>query len=628
VWIEVSDPDPGTADEVAQAQRPELIMELIQAGWETPVSDDEFEDNGEVRDVVDARVLTHPDGAFVGIAVSTGRFEVATEAGMSLAHHLASTPALFGWTVDSLRVEKLEAPQPSGSWLPELNDDAPRWPVATYLPREFQEMSAQYLIAAAVRHIADPTGKAERAADATDLIAGAIREHPWDREIIGTLGALLVAACRREAAAGTRHQLIARGDGDPELAEALLLAIRNDFDSPSTDYDDDDRMRGHVLIEEFRSIHGLRDDESTDVEPSEERRHDQLRALLWAGFRVLATFGKDTLEHARSPWLWLAGLDSDAIDPLVNELAERDSDDLEESDEETETELATAADALLVVRMALLHPEILEQQHPEFHSTLSDTEMTTGPLHHVVFYAFMAFGAAPVQAVAASPNAEAAQLLLPVLQAIDAEESDALDGLYGVVNELLPQPGAMPDECRRKTTATLSFLTAIAAEAGQTRTDEVAGELFRYPVEMACVIVYSSDDSNVVRTLQVRVLAAAAAIDTAVAGRLAGELRALKSNDPRDEPALRAEALRWWADTVQIAQRLQADEDFDLTTVGCPEPGAGLLATVTKPDRAVDSALASMPTETVVVAVTQAVSALSILLKSPELAYEVLSTWD
>ncbi|MEU3642961.1 hypothetical protein AB0E59_06205 [Lentzea sp. NPDC034063] len=623
VWVEISDPDPGTSDEVTQAQRPELIMEIIEAGWEIPT--DHADD--EVRDILDVRVLTHPAGAFICLAVAVDRFEVATECGTSLAHHMASTPALFGWTLDSLRVEKLEAPQPSGSWLPELNDDTPRWPVATYLPREFQEMSAQYLIAAAVRHITDPTGKTERAADAADLISGAVREHPWDREIVGTLGALLVAACRREAATGTRHQLIARGEGDPELAEALLLTVRNDFDSPSTDYDDD-RMRGHVLIEEFRSSHGLRDDESTDAEPSEERWRDQRRALLWAGFRVLATFGKDTLEHARSPWLWLSALDSDAVDPLVNELAERDSDNLEESDEETETELATAADALLLVRLALLHPELLEQQHPELHSTLGDTEMTTGPLHHVVFYAFMAFGAAPVQAVAASPNDEAAQLLLPVLQAIDAEEGDALDGLYGVVNELLPQPGAMPDECRRKTTATLRFLTAIAAEAGPTRTDEVARELFRHPVEMACAIVYSDDDDNVVRALQVRALAAAAAIDVTVVGRLAGELRALEGTDPRDEPALRAEALKWWGDTLKVVQRLQLDESLDMAALTCPDPGADLLKLVTEPENEAQSVLAGMSTRTAVVAIVQAVSALCSALESPELAYELLSTWD
>lgn len=625
VWIEVSDPDPGTADEVAQAQRPELIMELIQAGWETPGIDDDREDD-EVRDVVDARVLTHPDGAFIGIAVAAERFEVATDAGMSLAHHLAGTPALFGWTLDSLRVDKLEAPQPSGSWLPDLADDSPRWPVATYLPREFQEMSAQYLIAAAVRHVNDPTGKAERSADAADLIAGVIREHPWEREVVGTLGALLVAACRHEAATGTRHQLVARGDGDSELAEALLRAVRNDFDSPSTGYDDDE-MRGHVLIEEFRAAHGLRDGESVDAEDSEERRRDQVRALLWAGFRVLATLSKGTLEHARSPWLWLASLDSDAIDSLVDDLAERDIDDLEETDEEAETELATAADAHLFVRMALHHPDLLEQQ-PEILSTLNDVEMTAGPLHHVVFYALMAFGAAPVQAAADSLEAEAIQLLLPVLQAIDANEDDALDGLYSAVDELLPGLDSTPDESRTQAAATLRLLTTIAAAAGHARTDEVARELFRYPVEMACVIVHGDNDAAVVRALQVHILAAAAAIDTTVAGQLAGELRALTSNDPRDEPALRADALRWWADTVQVAQRLQVDEHFDLTAVVCPEPGAALLKTVTKSGGETIAHLADMPTATTVVAIVQAVSALSIALESPELAYELLSAWD
>lgn len=49
VWIEVSDPDPGTTAEVAQTQRPKLIMELIRAGWETPAIDDDREDDEEVR---------------------------------------------------------------------------------------------------------------------------------------------------------------------------------------------------------------------------------------------------------------------------------------------------------------------------------------------------------------------------------------------------------------------------------------------------------------------------------------------------------------------------------------------------------------------------------------------------
>jgi hypothetical protein len=252
--------------------------------------------------------------------------------------------------------------------------------------------------------------------------------------------------------------------------------------------------------------------------------------------------------------------------------------------------------------------------------------MTAGPLHHVVFYTLMAFGSAPVQA--AADSLDAAHLLLPVLQAVDVKDNDALDGLYGAVEELLPSPDSTPDESTEEAAATLRLLTTIAAEAGQARTDEVARELFRFPVEMACVIVHDADEDAVTRALQVRILAAAAAIDTAVAGELAGELRALKSNDPRDEPALRADALRWWGDTVQVAQRLQVDEHFDLTAVECPEPGAALLKTVTKTDREAESPLASMSTATAVVAVVQAVSALSITLKNPDLAYELLSSWD
>lgn len=139
-----------------------------------------------------------------------------------------------------------------------------------------------FLVATAVRHVADPAGAAEQPVDVTDLIASVVREHPWGREVTSALDVLLAAACRRQAASGTRRPPTGRGEGDAEPAEALMLAARTDSDSPSA---------GRPA-----ESPGTRATNRSMTKPTSSAGGNS-SALLWAGFRVLATLSKGTVEH-------------------------------------------------------------------------------------------------------------------------------------------------------------------------------------------------------------------------------------------------------------------------------------------------------------------------------------------
>lgn len=92
VWLELSAPEP-VSDAAAAAQLPDLIVELLKAGWDVPMVpslDDEDdppaldEDEGTGPDLLDMRVLGYPDGAMIGLVVDTDILEVATTIGASL----------------------------------------------------------------------------------------------------------------------------------------------------------------------------------------------------------------------------------------------------------------------------------------------------------------------------------------------------------------------------------------------------------------------------------------------------------------------------------------------------------------------------------------------------------------
>ncbi|MGW5739971.1 hypothetical protein [Amycolatopsis sp. NPDC003861] len=430
-------PEPIT-DAAAAAQLPELIVELLSTGWDVPAVpwlDDEDEDeepdiaDGDSTEdqhdagpgLLDMRVLGYRDGAMIGLALDTDILEVATTIGASLGRHLAdAAPALLGWTTESLRAVKLTAPDADGDWLPSLREDGPRFSVAEHLRHDLLEMAAQFLIAGAVRDLHDPTGESRytpEAVDAADLVAGAVTQHPWGREVAGELGTLLIAAGRHEAASGTRRPLTGHGGGDSALAQQLLDTVRSEIDQPAIDRDDD-RMRGHVLVENFMEHHDLQWNRRTgdlDEDTAERRSRDQLRALLWAGLRVLATLTHDLTDNAPSPWLWLADLECDDLSSAVGMFAELDDERLTVAADDDDEELATAAEAHVLVRAALLHPDLLDDgASDEVWSALSNTEVTVGPLHHVIHDALIILGAdAVAKASGTTKQSKAAGLLLP-----------------------------------------------------------------------------------------------------------------------------------------------------------------------------------------------------------------------
>jgi hypothetical protein len=564
VWIDLSGPESEEDDELASAQVPELVLELIEGGWEiiAPVLDDADEpDEDDAPELLDVRVLGYPAGVFVGLAVDTESIDVAMAFGASLGRHLRdAAPALMGWTVDSLRVDKATAPDEEGGWFPPLRDEPrPKLPVAEHLPWDLQKLSAQYLIAGAVRHLIDPTLRVPRAIDAADVVAGAAIEPPWDRELVGALGGLLIAAGEVEKELGVRGSVAGRGEGDPALAQALVDAVRREVDTPSTGHDADDvDMRGHDVVEQFMAEHQL----GWNREPDERRGRRQFRALVWAGLRALATMTSSIQGEARSPWMWLAVLDES---PVVEWFADQDDEELEFSDEDAHSQITAAARAHLLVRVALLHPGLLDPSAPEF-DRLGWDDIDTEPLHHL-------FG--------------------EVLPGLGVEEG---------LDRLLAE-----DDVR----AALVALADLARAAPAEKVAQTTRLLLRSPAELACVLV-DRDDEDVDSLLRRFLVALSCGVGVAVAARVAAELPELTSADPRDEPALRHETTTWLARLVEAAEDADFRASVGRAVAACPAPGADLLAAVARGESDPVTMSAALSTSDLTVGVAQALSALSL----------------
>ena len=605
VWIDLSGPESEEDDELAGSQVPELVLELIEGGWEVtaPVlDDDEEEDEDDPPELLDIRVLGYPGGVLVGMAVDTESLDVATAFGASLGRHLKdAAPALMGWTVDSLRVDKTAEADEDGSWFPPLRDDPrPRFPVAEHLSWDLQKLCAQYLIAGAVRHLIDPTLRAPRAIDAADVVAGATVEHPWDRELAGALGGLLIAAGKVEHELAVRGSVAGRGEGDPALAQALVDAVRREIDTPSPGHDaDDDDMRGQEVLDKFMAEHQLTWNQAED---GEGRGRRQFRALLWAGLRALATMTSPIQGEARSPWMWLAVLDDS---PLVEWLADQDDEELELSDEDEHSQIAAAARAHLLVRVALLHPALLEPSAPEFGRLgLDDLEAIGDPLHHLFADTLLNLGVDAVEAAGA--------ILLPAVVAVEAGEDGAVDRLYQQLEDLLSAENVRQ---------TLVVLADVARAAGAEQVAEATQLLLHSPAELACVLV-DRDDEDVDAVLRRFLIALSCGVSVEVAAGVAAELPELTSADPREEPALRHEATTWLARIVEAAENPELRAG--VARAVAPSPGSGLLAAVARGDRDPVAMSAALSTSELTVGVVQALSALSLAAGAVWLPLEFL----
>lgn len=444
----------------------------------------------------------------------------------------------------------------------------------------------------------------------------------------GELGTLLIAAGRGEAASGTRRPLIGRGGDDGALAQQLLESVRAEIDEPALRYDDD-RMRGHVLVEEFMECHDLRWNwHSDDSDAGERRSSDQLRALLWAGLRVLATLSHDVTDHARSPWLWLTGLRIDEVSPAVGVLTEIDHERLTVADEVDAEELISAAQAHLLVRAALLYPNLLESEaFNEPWSPLTDTTVTAGPFHHVAGEALTALGADAIQqAAGATKLRRTADPVLPSLRAIEAlrdddvdEQGDPYRDFCDALEQLFPGVSTKANRRLRMIRDFLSLLTAAANTASITPA-KIASSLFIAPAATACVLLSSDDDDRTEQRLRTHILIAAAALDPTIAGSYAADLPALRSKDPRDEPALRNQVNIWWN---RLAHVLGQQSKLLIDQPPCPDPGASLLKTTTD-NTEQSSTLDHLSTAQAAVAVIQAISAISVAHNDPDFPAEIL----
>lgn len=639
VWIDIAAPASTTATKDEQHQLPQLIMSLIEAGWEVTVPtaeavaddiDDAPADRAdEPPDLLDVEVLGYSGGAWVGLVVDTDLVEVALAFGTGLGRQVRNAaPALMGATVASVRADLARGPDSDGRWLA-LNREnrRPRFPLAEHLSSELQDLCAQYLLAGAVRYLIDPKPHSRWRIDPAEVVDGAVIDHPWDREIASALSVLLIAAGDAEAQIGVRDPLASRGEGDPALAEALLVRVRSEIAEPS---DDDDRMRGLNVIEQFMDDHDLHwdhVDDDLDEDANERETRRQLRALLWAGLRALTTM--TARLDASSPWLWLAAVGVDT--PAVVTFAELDEDNLEYVADDTAEQITAAARAHLHIRVALMHPALLISAAPEFDRLeLDDLGSARDPLHHLFIDTIGNLGVAVVEQILTSSDApqevvDVATVMLPTMRDVENHVEGATDHMFDPLDELLPPRSEhrdVADDVRR----ILVFLGHAAELAGPAVVSRTIGYLTRSPAELACVIVDDAEqDTDAV--IRKHMLAMACAVNTDVAVTFAAELIAINGDDPRHAPALRHEADSWWATIVHALDHPPIREALAQAVTDCAEPGATLLRMLISPRSGDDSALAlpaDLSMEGAVVGVVQALTALTVSMRDPDLPFEIV----
>ncbi len=506
--------------------------------------------------------------------------------------------------------------------------------MAAHLSFDVLALASQYLVAGAALGLLDPTRRNRHTIDTEDLITGTVAEHPWYRAIPDALEELLVAAARRETQrVATPRRVIGRGGGDRDLAQRLLDTFRADITSPSTGYDDDDGMRGNVLIERFMSDNDLmwdRVDTSASHDADQARRDRQLRLLLWAGIRALATMSHDVDIEDSTPWTFLSDLDGSEIDPVVETFAARDRQRLLYAGAQADDELYAATEAHLLVRAALVRPEVLA--NPTVRASLRDPAVTAGALQQVACETLLALGADALGAAAATAErAEVAATAARVRGALadieaqpDDAEHDYLGDIYDILADLLADEDAPPRERERDATTVLETIRLAAQAVGQQRAAAIARGLLTRPALVAGVFANQLSDFDIEHRCRLRILAGAAAVDPGLAGEVAADLPALRSHDPRDKPALHSDVTSWWRRTIAVLANSSRNSEHPFRDEGhCPKPGVTLLRAL--PDADGLDIIEAMDTATAVVAVVQAISALSIMARDRTLPVEILT---
>src|SRR6201996_2070408 len=577
--ITISGPEP---DAEGVTQMMDAVASAIEAGWEAPrifvgddddtgIPDESPDDDSPDGTVLDYRVLGYPGGAIILVVLDGDDLMQTSVAITGLAQHLTTwSPGLLEYSPDEVTISKADEACDGENWLPRIDDgdeeedrEQPRWHLAELLDDDLRELASAYLLARGIRSLWHPTDPVE-GHRARDVVLGAV-EDPWSRELTSALGVLLIRAARFEHRSDSSATLVIQGSGEPGLAADLLRRARTTGPEAQTDGWDDDEMRGHVLVQRFMEEHQLPWNQVLDDEAPEEyqeRSDRQLKALLWAGLRALATMAMP-LSRLSGPWQLLDQLGGDAF---VSALAQEEEEQNQEDAEEDLAEVESAAAAHVLVWLAVRHPELLGGQAA---GPLTDqVTQDTSALHHVTYEALLMAGAGPLKAALASfppPPAVRAGIrdftaAMEVTEAAGADEAaDPYDDMHRALDKVLAQGAGLRMRIQwvLAVTGLAARLTETDANPRPDSEEDVSSSLtldhylLAMPAMHAAVVLHRHDDDNAVRT---RMLSLAAEVAPAAAGGLASELPDLTGDDPRLEPAARARAANWVENAVRLAR--------------------------------------------------------------------------
>ncbi len=609
--VTISGPEP---DAEGVTQMMDAVASAIEAGWEAPrvFTDEDFADEddpgileeppGDVSPdgaILDYRVLGYPGGAIILVVLDGGDLMQTSVAVTGLAQHLTTwSPGLLEYSPDEVSIAKVDEPYDGENWLPRIDDDEedreqPRWNLAELLDDDLQDLAAEYLLAQGVRSLWQPTDPVE-GYRARDVVLGAA-EDPWGRELTSALGVLLIRAARFEHRSGSSANLVIQGSGEPGLAADLLRRAReagpDAGPDAETDSRDDDAVRGHVLMERFMAEHQLSWNQVLDDEPVkeyEERAGRQLRALLWAGLRALATMAMP-LSRLSGPWQLLDQLGGD---PLVSVFAQGEEEQNEEDAEEDLEEVESAAAAHVLVWLSARHPELLGGEAAG--SLVGQVTENASALHHVLCEALLMAGTGPLKAALESfpppPGARAGIkdfiTALEVTETAEANDAgDPYDDMHRALDLVLAEGPGLEQRIRwaLAVTGLAARLTEAGADPRRDAGEQASGPLTltRYllamPAMHAAVVLHRHDDENAVRT---RMLSLSAQVAPVAAGDLASELPDLTGDDPRLEPAAKARAVSWIQNAARLAREHGREAALEASS-GCGDDARVLVRAVT-----------------------------------------------
>jgi hypothetical protein len=593
--VTISGPEPN-ADEVSQMT--DAVANAIEAGWDAPrVSADDDEDMRIPDDdspngaILDYRVFGYRGGAIILVVLEDGDLAQTSVGIAGLAQHLTSwSPGLLAYSPDEIKISKIDKPYDAENWLPPVHEDEesdserPRWHLAELLDDELQEMASAYLLARAVQSLWDPAEPVE-SRRARDIVLGAT-EDPWGRELASALGVLLIQAARIENSSGSFANLLVQGAGAPELAADLLRRARETGPESETDSWTDDEMRGHVLVEGFMEAHQLlwnRVLEDESPAEYEDRSNRQLRTLLWAGLRALATMA-DTLRHLSGPWQLLGTL-GEGDDTIVAILAQEEEEQKDGDTERDEEGVESAAAAHVLVWQAIHHPELLDT--PASDHLVEQVTEDVSSFHRVFCATMVMAGPGPLKAALADRPAPgqlradiedfAAALSMTEDDRPD-HSADPYDDMHAALELVLDEDADISDAIRYLLAVTGLAAKFTSSDANPNRALEghvsTPRMLTRYlliePAAHAALVLHRHDEDNAIR---MRMLSLAAQVAPVAAGDMATELPDLTGEDPRLEPASRMRARHWIENALRLADErghvVAVEADLTCTVDAC-----------------------------------------------------------